>query len=172
MLLLGAGESGKSTIFKQMRLLYGEPRGDDDLRMFGVIARSNIIVVIRKLLTYLRSSGLEEELDRESKENDNLEANDHAGMTVRQAYDELIAHLVDNTAAAQDDSGLLEGDWCGHSALAGAAANADSKLFLQHYENIRIIWQVSRELIVLLMFLCSRRGLCTSCRKRMWEALS
>ena len=25
----------------------------------------------------------------------------------------------------------------------GAAANADSKLFLQHHENIRIIWQVS-----------------------------
>ncbi|EJK67870.1 hypothetical protein THAOC_11028 [Thalassiosira oceanica] len=38
MLLLGAGESGKSTIFKQMRLLYGTERSDDDLRMYGVVA--------------------------------------------------------------------------------------------------------------------------------------
>ena len=143
MLLLGAGESGKSTIFKQMRLLYGSPRSDDDLRMYGVVARSNIIVAIRKLLTHLRSLGLEEELDRESKENEELDAGDRAGMTCRQAYDELIAHLVDNTAASQDDESLLEGDWVGHSARAGAAANADAKLFLQHFENIRIIWQVS-----------------------------
>merc|ERR1719310_926408 len=49
MLLLGAGESGKSTIFKQMRLLYGTERSDDDLRMYGVVARSNIIVAVRKL---------------------------------------------------------------------------------------------------------------------------
>jgi hypothetical protein len=143
MLLLGAGESGKSTIFKQMRLLYGTERSDDDLRMYGVVARSNIVVVIRKLLAHLRSLGLEEELDRESRENEDLNG-DHAGMTPRQAYDELIAHLVDNTAtASQDERMLLEGDWVGYSARAGMAANADAKLFLQHHESIRILWQVN-----------------------------
>eukprot|EP00536_Pseudo-nitzschia_multiseries_P012395 jgi/Psemu1/208507/e_gw1.471.5.1 len=49
LLLLGAGESGKSTIFKQMRIIYGSPRTDEDLRMFGVVIRSNIITVTRKL---------------------------------------------------------------------------------------------------------------------------
>eukprot|EP00571_Detonula_confervacea_P012579 CAMPEP_0172311458 /NCGR_PEP_ID=MMETSP1058-20130122/14733_1 /TAXON_ID=83371 /ORGANISM="Detonula confervacea, Strain CCMP 353" /LENGTH=161 /DNA_ID=CAMNT_0013024627 /DNA_START=86 /DNA_END=567 /DNA_ORIENTATION=+ len=100
MLLLGAGESGKSTIFKQMRLLYGTERSDDDLRMYGVVARSNIVVAVRKLCSHLRNLGLEEELDRESRENEELEEGDHSSMTCRQAYDELMAYLVDNTATA------------------------------------------------------------------------
>lgn len=146
LLLLGAGESGKSTIFKQMRLLYGAPRSDDDLRMYGVVARSNIVVAIRKLLIHLRALGLEEELDRESKENEEFDAGDPAAMTCRQAYDELVAHLVDHTATLpQDEGGLLEGDWVGRSARAGVAANVDARLFLQHFETIRILWQVRRE---------------------------
>eukprot|EP00804_Cyclotella_cryptica_P017058 CCRYP_003301-RA/>CCRYP_003301-RA protein AED:0.07 eAED:0.07 QI:319/1/1/1/1/1/3/344/420 len=141
MLLLGAGESGKSTIFKQMRLLYGTARSDDDLRMYGVVARSNIIVAVRKLLTHLRALGLEEELDRESRESEELDSGDHASMTCRQAYDELIAHLVDNTAPAAQDEKVLEGDWVGTSPRAGIAANNDAKLFLQLHESIRILWQ-------------------------------
>ncbi|ACI65128.1 predicted protein [Phaeodactylum tricornutum CCAP 1055/1] len=49
LLLLGAGESGKSTIFKQMRILHGAPRTEDDLRMYGVVVRSNIVTAMRKL---------------------------------------------------------------------------------------------------------------------------
>ena len=32
LLLLGAGESGKSTIFKQFQLMYGAPRSNKDLK--------------------------------------------------------------------------------------------------------------------------------------------
>ena len=145
MLLLGAGESGKSTIFKQMRLLYGTERSDDDLRMYGVVARSNIVVAVRKLCTHLRNLGLEEELDRESRENEDLEEGDHSAMTCRQAYDELMAYLVDNTATASEMEGGVGGekDWVGQSPRAGLAANNDAKQFLAHHESIRILWQVS-----------------------------
>jgi len=146
MLLLGAGESGKSTIFKQMRLLYGTERSDEDLRMYGVVARSNIVVAVRKLCSHLRNLGLEEELDRESRENEDLEDGDHSSMTCRQAYDELMAYLVDNTATASAQDPTGEGtedrrDWVGQSPRAGLAANNDAKQFLAHHESIRILWQ-------------------------------
>jgi hypothetical protein len=53
LLLLGAGESGKSTIFKQMRILHGSPRTEDDLRMYGVVVRSNVITAMRKLCAHI-----------------------------------------------------------------------------------------------------------------------
>eukprot|EP00579_Thalassiosira_antarctica_P002791 CAMPEP_0201877074 /NCGR_PEP_ID=MMETSP0902-20130614/8582_1 /ASSEMBLY_ACC=CAM_ASM_000551 /TAXON_ID=420261 /ORGANISM="Thalassiosira antarctica, Strain CCMP982" /LENGTH=426 /DNA_ID=CAMNT_0048404449 /DNA_START=58 /DNA_END=1338 /DNA_ORIENTATION=+ len=143
MLLLGAGESGKSTIFKQMRLLYGTERSDDDLRMYGVVARSNIVVATRKLCSHLRALGLEEDLDRESGENKKLEEGDHSSMTPRQAYDELMAYFVDKTgtATAQDPGGEGRKDWVGRSPRAGMAANNDAEQFLAYHEVIRILWQ-------------------------------
>ena len=114
--------------------------------MSGGVARSNIVVAIRKLCSHLRNLGLEDELDRESRENEELEDGDHSAMTCRQAYDELIAYLVDNTATAlaQDitESGEKK-DWVGQSPRAGLAANNDAKLFLAHHEAMRILWQVS-----------------------------
>ena len=175
MLLLGAGESGKSTIFKQMRLLYGTERSDDDLRMYGVVARSNIVVATRKLCSHLRNLGLEEELDRESRENEELEAGDHSSMNCRQAYDELMAYLVDNTAtaSAQDPNGSAHdnaasgggginsgNDWVGSSPRAGLAANNDAKQFLAHHESIRILWQVSK---IVICFWCIYMPLFYSC---------
>jgi hypothetical protein len=144
LLLLGAGESGKSTIFKQMRILHGSPRSDDDLRMYGVVIRSNVIVAIRKLCTHLRNLGLEDALSQEPAPEDG-----DSTMTPKQSYDELIAHLVDNTASVSEES-LQNGDtnanprdWVGQSPRAGLAANNDAKQFLQHVDAIRILWQVS-----------------------------
>jgi len=140
LLLLGAGESGKSTIFKQMRILHGSPRSDDDLRMYGVVIRSNIIVAIRKLCTHLRNLGLEETLSQEPAP----DADDGKGtMTPKEAFDELLAHLVDNTAAMPEENGDSNNsrDWVGQSPRAGLAANNDAKQFLQHVNAIRIVWQ-------------------------------
>jgi hypothetical protein len=142
LLLLGAGESGKSTIFKQMRILHGSPRSDDDLRMYGVVIRSNVIVAVRKLCAHLRSLGLEDALASEPAPEDG------DGRTPKEAYDELIAHLVDNTAGSEEslqngDTNSNPQDWVGQSPRAGLNANNDAKQFLQHVSAIRILWQVS-----------------------------
>lgn len=141
LLLLGAGESGKSTIFKQMRILHGAPRDEDDLRMYGVVIRSNIVVAIRKLCSHLRNLGLEEELAKEPA----MEPMDGGPkMTPKEGYDECMAYLVDNTATQPASNGeeTSKGeDWVGHSPRAGPAANLGAKEFLQHVHAIRALWQ-------------------------------
>ena len=145
LLLLGAGESGKSTIFKQMRILHGSPRTEDDLRMYGVVIRSNIITAMRKLCSHLRSLGLEAQLAREPKPEDD----NGLGMTPKEAYDLLVGHLVDNTASPQDleepqESSNVQ-DWVGQSPRAGLGANNDAKQFLQLWRPIKTLWEVSFE---------------------------
>lgn len=148
MLLLGAGESGKSTIFKQMRILHGAPRSDDDLRMYGVIVRGNITVAVRKLLSHLRHLGLEASLDKESLANatsfENAEKNDSSGMGPREAYDLLLENLIDRprSAALTDQNGNK--DYVGYTTRAGKSTHDDSHLFLKFVEPIRIIWQVRK----------------------------
>lgn len=139
LLLLGAGESGKSTIFKQMRILYGHPRKDDDLRMYGVVVRSNIITAMRKLCTLLRNLSLEEQLEGEpAAENDN-----GTEMTAKECYDLIVSHLIEGTGdPAKLEEPDLDHDWVGVSARAGRAANSDAKQFLQLWRYIKTLWEV------------------------------
>mmetsp|Transcript_22248 Transcript_22248/g.33920 ORF Transcript_22248/g.33920 Transcript_22248/m.33920 type:complete len:447 (+) Transcript_22248:1057-2397(+) len=146
LLLLGTGESGKSTIFKQMRILYGSPKTDDDLRMYGVIVRSNIITAIRKLCMLVRRLDLMKKLDEESAAATAADMHDCSGMTPREAYDQIIAYLVDNTAAEpfpDIPKEQADQDWVGESRRAGVQSNKDSRKFLQHVEAIRVLWQSS-----------------------------
>jgi hypothetical protein len=150
LLLLGSGESGKSTIFKQMRILYGSPRSEDDLRFYGVVIRSNVIVAIRKLCTHLRNLELESALAEEP-------APDGEIMTPKQAHDELVAHLVDNTAVISEggENGAIDPkDWVGTSPRAGLGLNNDAKQFLQHVKAIGILWQVSQNYSFCKSFFC------------------
>jgi len=144
LLLLGTGESGKSTIFKQFRILYGSAKTDDDMRMYGVVVRSNIITAVRKLCMLTRQLGFEKRLDEESAAACAVNREDICGMTVREAYDQIVSHLVDNTTTepfpdiSKEQSGK---DWVGKSSLAGIQANVDARHFLQHVEAIRVLWQ-------------------------------
>jgi len=53
-LLLGAGESGKSTVFKQLRIIYGTPRSPEDLKLYSQVVRHNITVLMRKILQLIQ----------------------------------------------------------------------------------------------------------------------
>ncbi len=146
LLLLGTGESGKSTIFKQFRILYGSEKSDEDLKMYGVVVRSNVITAVRKICLLTRRMGHEQLLDEESAEATACDRDDASGMTVREAYDQIVAHLVDNTAAKPlppIPREQAEQDWVGKSIWAGIQANDNAQLFLQHVEAIRVLWQVS-----------------------------
>lgn len=142
LLLLGAGESGKSTIFKQMRILHGSPRLEDDLRMYGVVVRSNVVTAMRKLCTLLRNLGLEDQLAAEPK----ADADNGTDMTPKQAYDIVVAHLVDGTGRPEDLVAPSNGDkdWVGSSPRAGIGSNNDAKEFLQLWRYIKTLWEVCK----------------------------
>lgn len=50
LLLLGAGESGKSTIFKQMRILYGQGFSEPDRISYAPVVHANALSSARTLL--------------------------------------------------------------------------------------------------------------------------
>jgi hypothetical protein len=129
-----------------MRILYGAEKTDDDLRMYGVIVRSNIVTAIRKLCLLTRQLGYEKKLDEESAAATAADLSDISGMTPREAYDQIIAYLVDTTATdafPEIPQEQADRDWVGTSTRAGIQANFDSQQFLQHVEAIRVFWQVS-----------------------------
>jgi G-protein alpha subunit len=146
LLLLGAGESGKSTIFKQMRILYGTPRSEDDQKMYGVVVRSNVITAMKKLCGLLRDRNLEDKLSSE-KVKDDMGTN----MTPKECYELLMAHIVDCTASPADlpeapANGGAD-DWVGISARAGLGCNNDAKQFLRLWRHIKVLWEVRLRLL-------------------------
>lgn len=66
LLLLGAGESGKSTIFKQMKLIYGEKFTDAEKKANIPVVHSNILVAIRMLTDQTTKLGLVAEVEAKS----------------------------------------------------------------------------------------------------------
>jgi len=133
MLLLGAGESGKSTIFKQMRILYGAPRTEDEIRMFGVVARSNVVVLVKKLLYLVNDMDLEGLLEQESKSD--------GDMSCKEAYDKLKDVFIDNPDGSAADVSATTDDWVGYSHRAGSNANREAKKFLQYHVCVKTLWE-------------------------------
>ena len=69
LLLLGAGESGKSTIFKQMKILYGDPTmSADDMMLVRSIIHNNLITTMQTLCEYCETFGLKDELEGDEED--------------------------------------------------------------------------------------------------------
>jgi hypothetical protein len=58
LLLLGTGESGKTTIFKQMKILYGKPYTAAELEALALVIRSNCAVFISALAAFCEEQSL------------------------------------------------------------------------------------------------------------------
>ena len=67
LLLLGAGESGKSTIFKQMRVLFGAPLTAEEKNQITPVVYSNTITSMKMLVQAVTDMGYENEVRKSLK---------------------------------------------------------------------------------------------------------
>ena len=67
LLLLGAGESGKSTIFKQMRVLFGAPLSEDEKQQITPVVYSNTITSMKILLQAVLDMDYEGNVSNDSR---------------------------------------------------------------------------------------------------------
>jgi len=65
LLLLGAGESGKSTIFKQMRVLFGAPLTEEEKNQITPVVYSNTISSMKALVQAVSDFGYEDEVSKD-----------------------------------------------------------------------------------------------------------
>jgi len=58
LLLLGPGESGKSTILKQMRILHNSGYNDNERQQYKVVVHRNIVDCMCAILTAMENMGM------------------------------------------------------------------------------------------------------------------
>lgn len=92
LLLLGAGESGKSTIFKQMRVLFGAPLSEDEKQQITPVVYNNTIASMKILCTETKNLGYEgdvvakDKLDIMLGLDDQCEINEEIGLVIKELW--------------------------------------------------------------------------------------
>lgn len=93
LLLLGAGESGKSTIFKQMRVLHGAPLSEEEKDQITPVVYSNTICSIKLLVQATIDMGYENEVDEENKDKLSLMSDVHDESPITPEIGSIIKAL-------------------------------------------------------------------------------
>lgn len=87
LLLLGTGDSGKSTIFKQMKLLYGEGYSNDELRRSAMYIYANCVEGMKTLILAAEHLGInvaaKEEAEAFLDVDDRTEVDEDIGAMIR-----------------------------------------------------------------------------------------
>ena len=96
LLASGAGESGKSTIFKQMKLIYGEQYTDDDLKAITPVVYNNSITSMKVLIEQCKNLGLWDGCGVKDIGEEFMQVNDD------KAIDDKIGDMI--TALWKDDA--------------------------------------------------------------------
>mmetsp|Transcript_27361 Transcript_27361/g.57082 ORF Transcript_27361/g.57082 Transcript_27361/m.57082 type:complete len:358 (-) Transcript_27361:354-1427(-) len=92
LLLLGAGESGKSTVFKQMRVLFGADLTDDEKQQITPVVYNNTITSMKILCTETKNLGYEGDVVAMEKLNflleldDQCEINEEIGVAIKELW--------------------------------------------------------------------------------------
>ena len=104
MLLLGSGESGKSTFLKQMRILHGEKYRDDEVKIFKHIIYANIVKGMRVLIDARVKLNIEWQDEQSEKHANYLNSFEN-----NQRLDEYIfSSYVDAMSVLWKDAGIQE----------------------------------------------------------------
>ncbi|KAK3595454.1 hypothetical protein CHS0354_003446 [Potamilus streckersoni] len=102
LLMLGTGESGKSTFIKQMRIIHGSGYSDEDKRSFIKLVYQNIFMAMNAMIRAMDTLKI-------SYKNP---ANEENGITIRNLDHETIttfdAQYVDAIKSLWADSGIME----------------------------------------------------------------
>lgn len=103
LLLLGAGESGKSTLFKQMISIYGKGFSEDDRREYIPIVYSNIIGAMKTLCE--QSDELSTKLGAGTKVHPQLEPSKNYVLEMKETV-EIDSKVAAHLAALWADPGI------------------------------------------------------------------
>jgi len=93
LLLLGAGGSGKSTLFKQMISIYGKGFSDADRAGYAKIISENIITAMKTLCQQAQMMQLKVDAEQQAKDFRELEFKDRGSIKITKQHAALVRTL-------------------------------------------------------------------------------